>query len=149
MTKAAVCVACSDIVAPHRDWQTDRRWRWCECTRTGVRWVDGTRGLLEVTSAHGPDGVRVLGLHNTFLEAAVQGHWAPEEWQQLHIEATTLVDRHYLFHADRRACWALVVRVGDTGDVAFVPYTDAVGDGVGIDLRPTQPNHMSTQDGVT
>jgi hypothetical protein len=71
MTKAALCVACTDIVSPRRAWETDRRWRWCECDETGARWRDGTKGLLEVTSLRGSAGVRVIGINNLFLQAAV------------------------------------------------------------------------------
>jgi hypothetical protein len=129
MTKAALCVHCSDIVSPHRYWQADRLWRWCECDSVGVRWRDGERGLLEVTALHGPEGVRVIGINNQFLVAAVQtgSTMTADEWRVLHDASTEMVDPHYLFHKERRACWALVVRVGESGDVTFVPFPDAKG----------------------
>lgn len=125
MTKAALCVACSDIVSPLRDWQGDRSWRWCQCGHAGVRWRDGDRGLLEVTSLYGPASVRVLGLSNSFLIMAVADPPSDAEaWRDLHATCAAEVDPHYLFHASRRACWALVIRPGETGDVTFVPYAD-------------------------
>ena len=130
MTKAALCVDCFDIVSPRRAWQVDRSWRWCECENTAVRWRDGAKGLIEVTSLHGPDGVRVLGLSNLFLERAVQdpqsrGGLMAQDWRELHDACAKHIEPHYLFHADNRACWALVVRVGESGDVTFVPYGQA------------------------
>lgn len=126
MTKAALCVSCSDILAPYRDWQTDRRWRWCQCDGMAVRWRDGTRGLIEVTSLGGPEHVRVIGLSNMFLQEAVArqtpgGAW----WRQLHENCAEVTEPHYLFSKENRNCWALVVRVGESGDVDFVDYETA------------------------
>lgn len=126
MTKAAFCIACSDIVSPRRAWETDRSWRWCECKHAATRWRDGARGLIEVTSLHGPEGVRVLGLNNSFLVAAVKhgGDADWERWRALHAVSCSDIEPRYLFHTDRRACWALVVAVGESGDVTFVQYAD-------------------------
>lgn len=129
MTKAALCVHCADIFSPYRAWQTNRAWRWCQCGHTGVRWRDGERGLIEVSSLHGEDGVRVIGINNSFLEAAVAlmrpGGLMAEEWRELHDASTEAVEPYYLFHREKRNCWALIVRVGESGDVAFVDYATA------------------------
>jgi hypothetical protein len=131
MTKAVLCVHCSDIVSPYRAWQTDRSWRWCQCGHTGTRWRDGERGLLEVTGLHGPDDLRVIGLNNTFLAYAVatrppsQGGWTDAEWRDLHDACAEQVGAHYLFHRDKRNCWALVVRQGESGDTFFIDYPSA------------------------
>lgn len=122
-----MCVTCTDFVTPLRAWQTDRSWRWCQCRETGVRWRDGARGLLEVTSLHGPTSVRVLGLNNIFLQRAVitpqvRGGLSFPEWRELHDTSCQAVEPGYLFHVDKRDCWALVVRVGESGDVTFVDY---------------------------
>jgi hypothetical protein len=129
VTKAAICTHCSDIVTPYRNWQTNRAWRWCECDHMGVRWDDGARGLIEVTALHGPDHVRVIGLNNMFLTAAVRdgSRATAEQWRQLHAECARRVEPNYLFHADRRDCWALVVRTDESGDIAFVPFATAKG----------------------
>lgn len=71
MTKAVMCTTCGQIVGPRprqEQWET---WTWCAdpCAHTAVRWRDGYKGLLEVTSLHGPEGVAVIGLHNEFLGA--------------------------------------------------------------------------------
>jgi hypothetical protein len=132
LTKAAICVHCSDIVSPHRDWVTDRAWRWCECDHMGVRWRDGAQGLIEVTALYGPDSVRVLGFNNMFLSLGVTANPASdtgtrtaEQWRALHDYTCDRVEPHYLFHKDKRGCWALIVRVGESGDVTFVPYGEA------------------------
>lgn len=125
MTKAALCTHCFDIVAPFRDWQANRAWRWCQCDHMGVRWLDGARGLIEVTAVHGEPYVRVIGLHNGFLENGVRMDLSTEEWRLLHSASVDTVDAHYLFHKDRRACWALIVRPGDSGDISFVDWADA------------------------
>lgn len=123
VTKAALCVHCADIVGPYRNWQTNRDWRWCQCLHTGTRWADGTRGLIEVTSVHGPDHVRVVGINNGFLQAAVSGGSGLTEpqWRELHDLSCARVAPGYLFHEGRRRCWALLVAVGESGDVTYVP----------------------------
>jgi hypothetical protein len=126
MTKVALCISCSDIIAPYHHWQTDRRWRWCQCDGMAVRWRDGSRGLIEVTSLAGREYVRVIGLNNMFLEQAVGrqtpgGAW----WRQLHEDCAELVEPHYLFSKENRNCWAAVVRVDETGDVTFIDYQSA------------------------
>lgn len=130
MTKAAVCTHCTDIIAPRRAWTTDRRWRWCECEHAGVRWLDGDRGLLEVTAMHGPGHVMVLGLNNQFFVPALGGYSnrpaTAEAWRALHEQTCTDVPDYYLFHQDRRACWALLVQPGESGDITFVDYAQAV-----------------------
>lgn len=132
MTKAALCISCADLVSPYRDWDRDRRWRWCQCDEVGVRWRDGARGLLEVTALHGSDYLRVLGINNAFLQLAVwkypdspTGSRTAEQWRNLHDLTCTEIDPYYLFHTDNRNCWALVVRVGETGDVSFIDYPTA------------------------
>jgi hypothetical protein len=131
MTKAALCTDCFDIVSPLRKWQTIRDWRWCQCDLMAVRWRDGNRGLLEVTAYHGPEHVRVLGLNNMFLEYAVlqvprqNDGFGFADWRQLHDESVSKVEPGYLFHEDKRACWALVVQLGESGDVFFIDYDEA------------------------
>ncbi len=137
MTKAVICSACADIVSPYRDWETDRSWRWCECDHVGARWRDGALGILEVASLHGADGVRVLGINNDYLRLA----WTPnpysddgsrtfEQWRALHDFTCERVEPHYLFHKDRRACWALLVSPGESGDVFLMDYLTARKDPV-------------------
>jgi hypothetical protein len=126
VTKAAICVHCADIFAPLRNWETDRSWRWCQCDHSAVRWADGARGLIEVTSMHGPDHVRVLGINNAFLGLAVGNRFADAAaWRALHKLTCAEVEPNYLFHADNRDCWALIVRPGESGDVTFIDWVKA------------------------
>lgn len=124
MTKAAICTHCWDIVSPFRDWAVNRSWRWCVCEHAATRWRDGNRGLLEVSALHGPDHVRVQGLNNSFLIAAfglpkpVTDSW----WRDFHRASTDQVEPNYLFHKDRRDCWALLTRVGESGDVFWIDH---------------------------
>lgn len=130
MTKAIICVQCSDIAAPYPD--PARGWRWCACNKAAARWRDPAYGLLDVTAIHGEHAVRVLGLNNNFLTDAVNGHaWGDpdgihEEWRLLHDKHAEEVPSNYLFHEDKRACWAVVIRPGETGDVRFVDYEYAI-----------------------
>lgn len=128
MTKAAICTHCWDIVAPRREWRTDRSWRWCECDHMGIRWRDGAAGLVEVTAMHGPAHLRVLGLNNGFVATAIQAPPGDAEgWRDLHAASCETVGPGYLFHVGRRACWALLVRPGESGDVIFTDYAVAKG----------------------
>lgn len=124
MTKAAICTHCWDIVSPFRDWQTNRAWRWCLCQHAACRWRDGDRGLLEVSALHGKDYVRVLGLNNSVLIASFQQLLPMNDawWRQTHQASTELVAPSYLFHKDRRDCWALLIRVGESGDVFWIDH---------------------------
>lgn len=132
--KAALCVNCTDIIAPLRAWQTTRAWRWCQCDRVGVRWRDGAKGLLEVACSDGPAHVRVIGFNNTYLQLVVWGNLAgmpvaapktAEEWRTLHDASCEGVEPHYLFHKDKRNCWAVIIRPGQTGDVFLIDYDTA------------------------
>lgn len=130
--KVMFCTACGDIIAPYGDWQANPAWRWCRCDQAGVRWRDGDTGLLEVTSSHGPAGVRVIGLNNQFLHAGVTGGQRNSmHWQDLHAAAARQVAAGYLFHENRRNCWAVIIIpsapgdvAGETRDVFFIDFAD-------------------------
>jgi hypothetical protein len=128
VTKALICLACVDVVTPYRSGQ---RWRWCQCGQAAVRWRNPERGLIDVTTVGGPRMIRVLGLNNQFLEdavtAGIRTPAAADHWQDLHQRHTTEVPHHYLFHAYRRGCWAVVIAVGETGDVQFVDPATVAG----------------------
>ncbi len=128
MTKAAICVRCSDILAPYAE--TTRGWRWCACGTTATRWRDPAAGRLDITSTLGVEYVRVLGLANPFLTAAVQGRpygdreAIDEEWRLLHDRVCEDIPGNYLFSEGRRHCWAIVLRPGETGDVRYIEHND-------------------------
>lgn len=119
-----MCTACGMIVGPRpreADWAT---WTWCAepCLHTAVRWRDGHKGLLEVTSLHGPNGVLVIGLNNRFI-MAMEYNPDHEGWRRAHEEATDAPG--YLFDSSKRDCWAVIVRPGQSNDVFFIPYGEA------------------------
>lgn len=130
MTKAAICVRCSDLLAPYA--QTDRGWRWCACGATATRWRSPAAGHLDVTSTLGSAFVRVLGLANPFLTQAVHGKpygdpdVVDEEWRLLHDQVCEDIPGNYLFSERRRHCWAVVIRPGETGDVRYVEYAEVL-----------------------
>jgi hypothetical protein len=130
-------VACTDVVTPYE--QPSRGWRSCQCGDARVRWRDPHAGVVELSSTRGPDGVRALGLANNFLAQAVHGQpygepadagagepdTVDEEWRLLHDDACERVPRNTLFHEFKRACWSVVIRVGETGDVLFIEPGEA------------------------
>jgi hypothetical protein len=125
--KAALCTTCGQVIGPRprqADWSV---WTWCAdpCAHTAVRWRDGHKGLLEVTSLHGPEGVVVIGLHNGFIAGLAEKVTEPEWWRSLHDRVTAEHSDGYLFHRSNRDCWAVLVRPGQSGDVFFIPYGDA------------------------
>lgn len=145
MTKAVICVACSDILAPYYNWETNRDWRWCQCGQVAGRWLDGAKGILEVTTLNGPRHARVLGLNNAFLVAAVQGqpYGEPEaiheEWRLLHDTTCEEVAPRYLFSERKRQCWAVIIRPGETGDVRYVDYAEAIAQATPAPAPVTAP----------
>jgi len=127
MTKAAFCLTCNSLVSPSGRWAegTDRPWTYCQCDHVAVRWRNGARGTLEVTALHGPEGVRVIGLNNAFLAAAVRAKDSDDAAHRQIHEITCGNAPGYLFASERRNCWALVVKVGESGDVMWVNYDEA------------------------
>jgi len=128
MTKAVICVPCGQIVGPISRWEENRDWNWCAdpCHHTGVRWRDGYKGLLEVTSFHGALDLRVIGLHNGFLQSVTSIPMTHAGHRGEHERATHAPG--YLFDRSKRDCWAVVVRVGESNDVFFIPYEEATND---------------------
>ncbi len=129
MTKALICLRCSDISAPYPD--PARGWRRCPCGAAASRWRDPAAGLLDIRSIYGPDNVVVLGLANPFLTAACTGRpWGDtdavnEEWRLLHDRVCEDIPANYLFSERRRQCWAVVIRPGETGDIRYVEGDEA------------------------
>jgi hypothetical protein len=127
MTKALVCAQCLDIqgLAPHGEWTT------CHCGACSARWVDAQRGTVSVR-ARDKTLPRILGLNNRFFVQAVEGfthhemvaaggEW--EAWRKLHAESTDA--KGYIFDKEFRACWACIIKVGETGDVTWEPEGSA------------------------
>lgn len=123
MTKAIMCTTCGQIVGPRP--RTQEVWTWCSdpCVHSAVRWRDGAKGLLEVTSMHGPEGVVVIGLHNAFIaQLGAATALSDEQWRTTHRMVTDAPG--YLFDKSKRDCWAVLTRVGQSNDVFFMPYQE-------------------------
>lgn len=116
--KALFCADCSVIISG----PTDGSWRWCDCGNAAIRWTDPVRGKAEVWAENRRD-VRIIGLHNGMLQLPFEtvgsmiNDW--DGWRELHQHLADAVDPGYLFHADKRACWAVVIRPGDSNDTRY------------------------------
>ena len=92
-------------------------WRRCECRQTAVRWEDPDRGTV-VVAAMQPEYVRIMGLSNAYLLPALGPEAGGFEAMRLrHTRATEAPG--YVFDAAKAACWAVIFRVGSTGDVRW------------------------------
>lgn len=124
--KALVCLSCSTIRSP----RTDKTWTPCDCGQASIRWADPQAGLAQVWAAD-PFYVRVLGLNNDILAyPVVHGvglSGGDATWRRLH-KTTCEQSDGYLFHTDRRNCWAVLTWPGETSDVTFVPARPRAAD---------------------
>ena len=123
--KALFCTRCADVLAPFRHSGQTETWRYCQCGEAAVRWRDGDRGLLEVAAVYGPSSIRVIGVNNVFLGMATAGpsvgeYHTAEQWRNMHDYQGKTVEPHYLFHTDKRNCWAVITRIGESGDIFYI-----------------------------
>lgn len=116
--KALLCAKCVDIRALHPEGE----WTTCRCGNTSARWVDPNRGTV-VVNAIDRDKVRILGMNNQMLTAGLMaGGHDNECWQHLHEIATDA--KGFIFDKSMRGCWACILRVGETGDIAWAKPED-------------------------
>ena len=110
-------VICTHDLALHIHTPGTGRWAVCQCGHTGARWEDPRAGRLIVACRSNRGSVRVLGLNNQYLLPAVTtvGRW--EEHRQLHDAATDAPG--FVFDKSRAGCWAVVFRVGSTGNTRW------------------------------
>ncbi len=142
--KALVCLSCCTIRSP----KLDRTWTPCDCGQAAVRWTDPQGGIAEVWAVDRLY-VRLLGLHNQVLmHPIVPGLGNPggdAGWRHLH-QLTCSQAEGYLFHSDRRDCWAVVTYPGESSDVTFVEQRpSALRDGsadVWVPGDPVYPNEV-------
>lgn len=121
--KALICGVCVDI----RALEPEGKWTICRCGNMQARWVDPNKGTVRVV-AQDRSRAFILGMNNHFLLTAVRGlsqeymvaaGGQGEAWRKLHEEATEAPG--YIFDKAKRACWACIVKVGETGDISWEP----------------------------
>lgn len=109
--KALLCAACGDVKGFEEDWVS------CRCGLVEAHWTDPRLGLGEMQGSY-PHAF-LLGLNNAYLLPALQGRTAIfEEARKLHEEA--LDAEGYIFDKSKAACWAVVVKPGQTRDVKWI-----------------------------
>lgn len=114
--KVLLCGECSAMVSG----PSNGSWRWCDCGNAAIRWIDAVRGIVEVW-ADVRELVRVIGFNNHMLELAYRpgGSLGDEMWRTLHAHTAHVIPERYLFHEDKRACWAVIFRPGETSDSRY------------------------------
>ncbi len=125
--KLLLCAECTSFHSPPSQAMA---WRSCDCGQAQVRWLDPVAGRLEVR-AKSLEHTRVIGLHNGMLQAAFgpQRPLGDAGWRETH-EVVCEHAQGYLFQAQRRNCWALIVAPHESGDVTWTPWdgTEAAAD---------------------
>lgn len=110
--KALACGACGDI----RALDPSGAWVGCRCGNVRARWLDPERGTAEFTGDY--PSAFLLGLNNRLLGPALQGGTTIfEDARKLHGAATDAPG--YVFDKSKAACWAVIVRPGQTSDVTW------------------------------
>jgi hypothetical protein len=116
--KVLYCCKCGDIRAFNETFTS------CRCGNTEARWVDPRLGTVHVR-AREKAYARIIGLNNSMLRKSAEltdslyidyGH---SKWKEFHDEATNAPG--YIFDKSLRNCWACIMRVGQTTDIAWSP----------------------------
>jgi hypothetical protein len=119
--KSLICGYCNDIRSLRPKGATS-----CSCGHVTAWWVDAVKGIAKVKAAD-KEMVRILGMHNTFLQYAfsdelrrVTASWdVHEEWRKMHNLVTEHLSEGYLFNKIRRNCPFVLIRVGESQDVTW------------------------------
>lgn len=113
--KAVICTTTGGV---HIHTPGVGKWEICQCGATGAKWDDPEAGKLAV-AARNRGRVLGLGLNNQLLLRAVTAPGqAWEDYRNWHDIATDAPG--YVFDKSRAGCWAVVFRIGSTGDTRFV-----------------------------
>lgn len=116
--KAVICAVTGGV---HIHTPGVGKWEICQCGGTGAKWEDPEAGKL-IVAAGARSQVFGLGLNNQLLLPAITAHGqAWEDYRAWHDHATDAPG--YVFDKSRAGCWAVVFRIGSTGDTRWA--TDA------------------------
>lgn len=113
--KLLLCGSCNDI----RGLDPTGAATFCRCGNIEARWEDPHRGTVRVKAHKDRDSVRFIGLNNSFIRLVYD---APRHDHQHHKESHNLacdMAQGYLFHKEKRNCWAVVTRVGESNDIRW------------------------------
>lgn len=119
--KQIVCGICNDFRALHPKGSVS-----CRCGNVTGWWVDPQRGIAKVKAKYKGD-VRILGMHNSFLQFAFSdemlrtSEWDRHKaWREMHELVTSKeISGGYLFQNIRRACPFVLICVGESSDVTW------------------------------
>lgn len=110
--KALVCGDCHDI----RALDPSCEWVECRCGAVRARWIDPVIGTAEFTGRY--PCAFLLGLNNQMFGPATRGATTVfEEARAFHDQATDAPG--YIFDKSKAACWAVILRPGQTNDVTW------------------------------
>lgn len=120
--KVLLCTLCLDI----RALDPEGAWTCCRCGNSEARWLDTKVGTVRCR-AKDQGKLRIIGMNNKFLIMGCRGpayedHKLPDRWswwRKLH-DASTVIEG-LIFDHDKRACWATILKVGDTPDISWEP----------------------------
>lgn len=95
-----------------------RDWTPCQCGNVRAKWLDERAGTM-VADAADREKVRFLGMDNRMLIPRMSGIGgdAWEVHRTLHEISTTAPG--YVFDKSRAGCWAVIARIGSTGDTRW------------------------------
>lgn len=109
----------------------ENNWIFCDCRRIAARWIDANKGTVDVLATDKTKAF-VIGMNNNFLRGAIDINNRPGlndlKWQELHNKSTDA--QNFLFDKAKRACWACIIKVGESSDVFWNPaqkYIDEFG----------------------
>lgn len=111
-------------------------WVYCDCKQMAARWLDENAGTVQVLSQQ-PENALIIGMSNSFLSYAINQPSTDVSWRNRHDFCTKAPG--YVFDASSRACWAAILRVGETADITWHPAQEKVKAGMAIEAALFEP----------
>lgn len=122
------------------DPEGEHPWTYCDCKQMAARWSQPNLGTVQVIALV-PERTFIIGMNNRFLVAAAlsaMAHSATDEnWRKLHADATK--SPGFVFDDNNRACWAAVLRVGETSDITWHPAQEKIKMGATVEEALYEP----------